>query len=188
MDQFQWIVLVFWSLWRPNCCVLLIDSKSQVITKWTSRDDIVLSSSVDIFLLNCQRIQQNGVETLIYYHYLHNNHYNHYWLRALSFQGSCGISPQAPNSFLKFRRVIGHVIDGKNARRGAWPWQIALYYYGDFHCGGSLIRADWVLTAAHCVSDSEISSYKIVLGDHNRNRSEGKAKLVASFPVAAAFT
>ncbi len=49
------------------------------------------------------------------------------------------------------------IIGGREAVPGAWPWQVGLInrtvantFQGQF-CGGTLIAADWVLTAAHCV-------------------------------------
>jgi secreted trypsin-like serine protease len=45
-------------------------------------------------------------------------------------------------------RVVGGVL----ARPGEVPYQIALFRNGQFTCGGSLIRANWVMTAAHCVT------------------------------------
>ncbi|XP_054770112.2 complement factor B-like [Lytechinus pictus] len=44
------------------------------------------------------------------------------------------------------------IVGGVKAESGAWPWQAALYdtAENDIHCGGSLIRKNWVLTAAHC--------------------------------------
>ncbi|XP_062136477.1 phenoloxidase-activating factor 3-like isoform X3 [Drosophila sulfurigaster albostrigata] len=52
-----------------------------------------------------------------------------------------------------FKKLIG----GGNAKIGAWPWIALLAYdYGSsyqFKCGGSLITARHVLTAAHCILD-----------------------------------
>ncbi|KAH8302721.1 hypothetical protein KR044_010130 [Drosophila immigrans] len=55
--------------------------------------------------------------------------------------------------FSKFKGIVG----GKKARKGAWPF-IALLGYDDgssspFKCGGTLITARHILTAAHCIRD-----------------------------------
>jgi secreted trypsin-like serine protease len=49
------------------------------------------------------------------------------------------------------RKIVG----GVEAPEGAWPWQVSIYRRapdGSFsaHCGGTLIHARWVLSAAHC--------------------------------------
>lgn len=44
------------------------------------------------------------------------------------------------------------VVGGIPSNPGAWPWLIALYQDGIFHCGGVILSDSWVLTAAHCVS------------------------------------
>ena len=51
-----------------------------------------------------------------------------------------------------FTKIVG----GTNAGSGDAPWQVALtsrasssIYWYQF-CGGTLINANWVLTAAHC--------------------------------------
>ncbi len=61
------------------------------------------------------------------------------------------IEPASPNG--------PTVIGGEEATPGAWPWMVALVHStnpdsarGQF-CGGSIIAADWVLTAAHCTYD-----------------------------------
>ena len=65
------------------------------------------------------------------------------------------------------------VIGGSDAVKGAWPWQIGMYKYGNFRCGGSLISPNWVLTASHCIDAGGIadspSGYSIVVGDLNHN-------------------
>jgi len=61
------------------------------------------------------------------------------------------------------------ILNGRLAKRGAWPWQVALSYVNDkgktLVCGGSLIDNRWILTAAHCAMDYEnLDSIKIFLG------------------------
>ncbi len=64
------------------------------------------------------------------------------------------------------------IVGGQEAVPGEWPWQVALIragadpYNGQF-CGGSLIRPDWVVTAAHCVEYEVASDLEILAGIHN---------------------
>ena len=62
------------------------------------------------------------------------------------------------------RYAASRVIGGSNARPGSWPWQVAIYYNNRFHCGGSLVNANWLVTAAHCVERTSMSGFTIVLG------------------------
>merc|ERR1719318_1012129 len=79
--------------------------------------------------------------------------------------GACGL-PQ-----IKGSRIVG----GKKAVPGSWPWQILMLYNGYPGCGGSLISAEWVLSAAHCVFGLEeyTSSFTIRTGEYNRAILEG---------------
>ncbi|NXA56299.1 CELA1 elastase, partial [Nothocercus julius] len=70
---------------------------------------------------------------------------------------------------------VQRVVGGTEVQAHAWPSQISLQYYSGgswYHtCGGSLIRQNWVLTAAHCV-DSNLN-FRVVAGDHNIYQAEG---------------
>ena len=43
------------------------------------------------------------------------------------------------------------IVGGKPTGVNRYPWVVRLVYDGQFHCGGSLLNGDYVLTAAHCV-------------------------------------
>ncbi|XP_061869197.1 chymotrypsin-like elastase family member 3B [Colius striatus] len=72
-------------------------------------------------------------------------------------------------------RPESRVVNGEDAEPYSWPWQISLRYEhnGTFHhtCGGSLIAANWVMTAAHCISSSR--TYEVVLGEYDLSVEEG---------------
>jgi len=70
----------------------------------------------------------------------------------------------------------GRVIGGIDSVRGQWPWQAAIYIDNVFQCGGTLIKPNWVVTAAHCISLSDVASYKVVLGDNDRSVVSFKEK------------
>src|SRR5436190_1530707 len=56
------------------------------------------------------------------------------------------------------------IVGGGPADPGEWPWQVALVwdgssnFYQDQFCAGSLISAQWVVTAAHCITDESDGS------------------------------
>lgn len=102
-------------------------------------------------------------------------------------QKSCRMCQgQLPCGFTSITQ--SRVIGGQDAKPGAWPWQIALERRNNFICGGSLISATWIITAAHCVAGSgNPADYKVVVGDHNQNANEGteetvSAKRIISYP------
>lgn len=43
------------------------------------------------------------------------------------------------------------VVGGRASRPMAWPYLVAIYKDGDFHCGGVILKEVCVLTAAHCM-------------------------------------
>lgn len=56
------------------------------------------------------------------------------------------------------------------AEVGEWPWQ-AMVMAGANFCGGTLIHTEWILTAAHCVYNTDQELYpadalQVTLGDY----------------------
>ena len=78
----------------------------------------------------------------------------------------CGVSSLTDTNVQRLR-----IFGGGTSLPGLWPWQVALLVNGLFHCGGSLIAEDWVVTAAHCVYHQQTrklySRIKVRLGVHD---------------------
>ncbi|XP_001658197.2 trypsin [Aedes aegypti] len=55
------------------------------------------------------------------------------------------------------------IIGGNQSNISAYPWMAALYYQGQFTCGGSLINDRYILTAAHCVARSSAKQFEVFL-------------------------
>jgi len=62
--------------------------------------------------------------------------------------------------------AMSRVVGGKDATPGSWPWQIGMYSYGQFSCGGSLVNTKWIVTASHCVYRRSPSAFEIILGNY----------------------
>ncbi|XP_063119047.1 chymotrypsin-like elastase family member 1 isoform X1 [Rattus norvegicus] len=80
-----------------------------------------------------------------------------------------------------FPETNARVVGGAEARRNSWPSQISLQYLSGgswYHtCGGTLIRRNWVMTAAHCVSSQ--MTFRVVVGDHNLSQNDGTEQYVS---------
>ena len=59
-----------------------------------------------------------------------------------------------------FNRIVG----GELSEPGQWPWMAAVYLISgtgvEYHCGGSLISDQYILTAAHCTRDRNEQRYR----------------------------
>eukprot|EP00096_Caligus_rogercresseyi_P003780 TRINITY_DN1737_c0_g1_i1.p1 TRINITY_DN1737_c0_g1~~TRINITY_DN1737_c0_g1_i1.p1 ORF type:complete len:423 (+),score=81.10 TRINITY_DN1737_c0_g1_i1:273-1541(+) len=69
------------------------------------------------------------------------------------------------------------IVGGSDAPFGNHPWQAAIikqsFLSKRISCGGALIGERWVITAAHCVHSTAVSSMRVRLGEWNvRSQSE----------------
>ncbi|XP_014270367.1 trypsin-1 isoform X1 [Halyomorpha halys] len=60
------------------------------------------------------------------------------------------------------------IVGGRPTGVNRYPWVARILYDGQFHCGGSLLNGDFVLTAAHCVRRLKRSKIRVILGDHDQ--------------------
>lgn len=51
------------------------------------------------------------------------------------------------------------IINGENSRQDAWPYMVSISVYGQHLCGASLIANQWILSAAHCLVNSQGQRY-----------------------------
>jgi secreted trypsin-like serine protease len=89
----------------------------------------------------------------------------------------CG-TPAIPPSF------GARIINGEEARPNSWPWMVFLTFNSRFHCGGSILDKDTILTAAHCVDFiTDISNFKIGVGKHDLSINTQTNIPVSSFHI-----
>jgi len=87
--------------------------------------------------------------------------------------GQCGISKVSQS----------RVVNGVEAKPGAWPWIVSLQSSSGFHfCGATILTPNWVLTASHCVSRNQNNPgyFRMVAGAHNKNVGEGTQQKVGA--------
>uniref|UniRef100_UPI0037E99BB9 uncharacterized protein n=1 Tax=Semicossyphus pulcher TaxID=241346 RepID=UPI0037E99BB9 len=65
------------------------------------------------------------------------------------------------------------IVGGTECPKGECPWQVLLVYKGKGFCGGVIYKPTWILTASHCLEDTEAQFLQVVAGEHNTDEDEG---------------
>ena len=91
-------------------------------------------------------------------------------------------------------RIIGGTEVTQNTQDSDYPWITSLEINGQASCGASLIGNQWVLTAAHCVTDEDTgvalsaSNYAVVVNEYDiGNRRDGESRSVSEVYVVDGY-
>ncbi|XP_048014247.1 chymotrypsin-like protease CTRL-1 isoform X2 [Megalobrama amblycephala] len=88
------------------------------------------------------------------------------------YPGSCSFSHDPKLIVCGRAPLSNRIVGGEDATAGSWPWQVSIHVYGTRHnCGGTLINKDWVLSAAHCFQDIDVSKVVMYFGRLNQSGS-----------------
>lgn len=81
------------------------------------------------------------------------------------------------------------IVGGTAAAEGAYPFMAAITDASGFqYCGGSVISANWVLTAAHCMVGETASNVRVITGRTNlSNTGQGQVLSVSQIFVDPAY-
>lgn len=65
------------------------------------------------------------------------------------------------------------IIGGVEADISEFPHQVALYHFGKYQCGGSVLSEKYILTAAHCVDSIYLPAEQVTIRGGSSNNENG---------------
>ncbi|XP_036235695.1 serine protease 55 [Molothrus ater] len=80
-----------------------------------------------------------------------------------SVQAGCGLRP----SYESFQSTGKRIGTGTDVTPGEFPWHVSIQTRGKHICGGTIISALWILTAAHCFADELPPDLTVAVGGVN---------------------
>ncbi|XP_051471021.1 serine protease 55-like [Apus apus] len=111
-----------------------------LVTKWNGEDDL---SSTALNVVEENDRQSGTTDSPIAYTHI-----------------ECGLRP-AYESILSIDKSI---TEGRYAKDGEFPWHVSIQSNGKHICGGTVISALWVLTAARCFAEEVPPDLIVVMG------------------------
>ncbi|XP_044140322.1 azurocidin isoform X1 [Bufo gargarizans] len=76
------------------------------------------------------------------------------------------------------------IVGGREAAPNSHPYIASLQFRRQHFCGGSLIAQQFVMTAAHCLSDINPNQVTVILGAHSLSRNEASRQ---TFRISRVF-
>ncbi|XP_006876794.1 PREDICTED: transmembrane protease serine 9-like [Chrysochloris asiatica] len=77
----------------------------------------------------------------------------------------------------------GRIIGGHEVTPHSRPYMVSVSFGGQHHCGGFLLHAQWVVSAAHCFSDRNPLMGLVVLGAHDLRTVEPTQQIFSILKV-----
>ena len=65
------------------------------------------------------------------------------------------------------------IVGGTEADISEFPYQVALYHYGRYKCGGSILSENYILTAAHCLDSIDLPPNEVSFRGGSSNMHNG---------------
>ncbi|NWS55688.1 OVCH2 protein, partial [Chunga burmeisteri] len=101
-----------------------------------------------------------------------------------SLDPKCGqkVQETKPWSYFNlFTRIVG----GNQVKQGSHPWQVSLKRRQKHFCGGTIVSAQWVVTAAHCILDRNLlQDLDVTAGEHDlRIKENGEQTLPVKYVI-----
>lgn len=84
--------------------------------------------------------------------------------------------------------VQARIVDGSNTKISSMPYLVQVHIGSSGLCGGTLLTASWILTAAHCVKDVAVKTIKVVAGATLLYGPRGQVRSVTKSIVAPKFS
>lgn len=66
------------------------------------------------------------------------------------------------------------IVNGTDAASGEFPFMVAVLYKGYYTCGGSIVSAEWIMTASHCVYNRDSSLFSVISGTSDLDGLSGE--------------
>lgn len=71
------------------------------------------------------------------------------------------------------------IVGGIDALPMEFPFMVAIFKDGNFHCGGSIFNENWIITAAHCLRDATSHFYEIRAGILRRSSFSPQSQITS---------